>query len=65
MAHDNDLLHGVPAIAAHLNMTTKAVYHMHDQGKLPTFRMGRTVCARKSTLADYFAGLEAAARSTN
>lgn len=61
MTQENDLLHGVPAIAAHLNMKAKAVYHMHDQGKLPTFRMGRTVCARKSTLAAHFAKLEAEA----
>lgn len=58
---DNDLLHGVPAIAVHLSMTTAQVYHLHDQGRLPTFRMGRTVCARKSTLAAHFAALEAGA----
>ena len=61
MPQDNDLLSGVPAIAAHLGKTEKAIYHLVEQDRLPTFRMGRTICARKSTLADHFAKLEAEA----
>jgi hypothetical protein len=59
----SDLLHGVSAIAAHLNMTRKQVYHLHDRSQIPTFKMGRTVCARRSTLAKHFAAQEAAARA--
>jgi hypothetical protein len=62
MPDDKDLLHGVPAIAAHLNTTAKAIYHQCEQGRLPVFRMGRTICARRSTLALHFAALEEAAR---
>lgn len=62
-ANETDLLHGVAAIADHLSMTRKQVYHLHDRGQLPTFKMGRTVCARRSTLAKHFEAQEAAARA--
>jgi len=58
-----DLLHGVNAIAAHLSMTAKQIYHLHGNGQLPTFKIGKTVCARRSTLANHFAAQEAAARA--
>lgn len=58
----SDLLYGVAAIAAHLQLTRKQVYHLHDKGDLPTFKVGGTVCARRSTLAKHFAAQEAAAR---
>lgn len=32
-----------------------------DEGELPTFEMDRTVCARRSTLAEHFAAQEPAA----
>lgn len=57
----SDLLHGVSAIAGHLSMSRKQVYHLHDRGQIPTFKIGRTVCARRSTLAKHFAAQEAAA----
>lgn len=60
---ESDLLHGVKAIAGHLNMTTKQVYHLHGNSQLPTFKIGKTVCARRSTLAKHFAEQEAAARA--
>jgi hypothetical protein len=60
-ASTTDLLHGVNAIAEHLNLTAKQVYHLHGNGGLPTFKMGKTVCARRSTLAKHFAAQEAAA----
>ena len=60
-----DLLHGVGAIADHLSMTRKQVYHMHDRKQLPTFRIGRTVCATRSGLAAHFAAQEAARASTD
>lgn len=60
-ATETDLLHGVAAIADHLSMTRKQIYHLHDRGQIPTFKVGRTVCARRSTLAKHFAALEAKA----
>lgn len=55
-----DLLYGVPAIATHLQMTQPQVYHLHNKGELPTFKIGGKVCARRSTLAKHFAAQEAA-----
>lgn len=60
---ESDLLYGVPAIATHLGLTDKQVYHLHDQVKLPTFKVGRKVCARKSALARHFADQERSARN--
>lgn len=57
-----DLLYGVPAIAAHLQMTQPQVYHLHNKGELPTFKIGGKVCARRSTLAKHFEAQERAAR---
>lgn len=56
-----DLLYGVAAIAAHLEMTQPQVYHLHNKGEIPTFKIGGKVCARRSTLAKHFAAQEAAA----
>ena len=55
-----DLLTGVQAIALHLNMSRRQVYHLHENGELPTFKLGAKVCARRSTLAKHFAAQEAA-----
>lgn len=49
-----DLLYGVTAIADHLGLTNRQVYHQREQGLLPTFKMGRVVCASKSYLAEHF-----------
>lgn len=59
---DTDLLYGVEQIADHLKMTRRQVYHLHDQGHLPTFKIGGKVCARRSTLAKHFEAQERAAR---
>lgn len=63
-ADEPDLLYGVAAIAGHLGMTAKQVYHLHDKGELPTFKTGAIVCARRSTLAKHFAAQEAAAAAS-
>ena len=59
-ADETDLLYGVDKIAGHLKMTRRQVYHLHDQGHLPTFKLGGRVCARRSSLAKHFAAQEAA-----
>lgn len=53
-----DLLFGVDAIAKHLGLTIRQVKHLHETGSLPTFKQGRTVCARRSALARHFAEQE-------
>lgn len=57
-----DLLTGLAEIAAHLGWTHRQVLHQHEKGMIPTFKQGRLVCARRSTLAKHFASLEAQAR---
>lgn len=59
---DSDLLYGVPAIATHLGLTDRTVYHLHGKGTLPTFKVGKVVCARRSSLATWLAKQEAASR---
>ena len=54
-----DLLYGAGKIAAYLELSEDAVYHLARQKKLPTFRLGRTICARRSTLAKRIEQLEA------
>lgn len=66
MDHSNDnlaadLLRGADAIAKYLGMPRRAVYHAVTKGHLPTFRIGETVMARRSTLAVWIAEQEARA----
>lgn len=56
-----DILRGAAAIADFLGFERRAVYHAVAKGSLPTFRIGETVCARKSTLMAWIAGQEQAA----
>ena len=53
-----DLLYGAPRIAEYLGLTPAAVYHLAAQRRIPTFRLGKTVCARRSTLAKRIEQLE-------
>lgn len=57
-----DLLYGLEAIGGHIGLTDRQVEHLVAKGELPTFKMGRTICARRSTLARHFAEQEAKAR---
>ncbi|WP_300115184.1 hypothetical protein [Sphingobium sp.] len=57
-----DLLTGIAAIAKHLNWPERRVLHQHEKGLIPTFKQGRLVCARRSTLAKHFEAQERAAR---
>jgi excisionase family DNA binding protein len=60
-ADDGDLLYGVPAIAEHLKLRPRQVYHLIDLGKIPSFKIGGKVCSRRSSLAAWLASLEAPA----
>ena len=43
-----DLLYGANAIAAFLGIRRGVVYHLIETGRLPHFKVGKTVCARRS-----------------
>lgn len=60
-SESEDLLYGVPAIAAFLKLTPAKVYHLAGKGDTPTFKIGAKVCARRSSLSAWLANLEAAA----
>ena len=61
-ANDNnlaeDLLKGADAIAEYLGMDRRAVYFAVSKSRLPTFRIGTGVFARKSTLLDWISRQE-------
>jgi excisionase family DNA binding protein len=56
---DADLLYGVAPIAAHLNLNAAQVYHLVAEGRLPSFKIGGRVCARRSSIAAWLAKMEA------
>ena len=56
-----DLLYGMPAIAVHLGLKTPQARHLSDKGSIPTFKVGKLTCARRSTLNAWLAEREAAA----
>lgn len=59
-----DLLFGAEAMAAALGLTRRQVYHAVESGHIPAFRIGATICARRSTLMRWFDKKEAAAFAT-
>lgn len=56
-----DLLHGSRAIAAFLGVPKGVAVHLIRSREIPTFSLGRVVCARKSSLTAHLAALEARA----
>ncbi len=54
----SELLHGAQDIAAFLGLTVRQVERHIAQSNLPVFRLGRTVCARRSSLDRWLAELE-------
>ncbi|MCP3732019.1 hypothetical protein M9978_16460 [Sphingomonas sp. MG17] len=59
---DADLLYGLAAIGGHIGLTARQAEHLVTKGELPSFKLGATICARRSTLAKHFARLEREAR---
>jgi hypothetical protein len=57
-----DLLRGMPAIARHLGIKERQARHLQETGALPCFKLGKTVCARRSTLIRWLEDREAAGR---
>ena len=60
MEMSTDILWGAKEIARFLGCTEKTVWNMHRRGQLATFRQGRRVCARRSTLRTEIERKEAA-----
>jgi len=58
-----DLLYGARAIAGFLGIKERAAYHLIETRRIPFFKIGKTVCARRSTLAAKIAELEEAGSS--
>ena len=56
-----DLLYGCEAIAEFLGIKKRAAQHLVETNRLPHFKVGRTICARKSAIAAKLAELEAEA----
>ena len=58
-----DLLTGAEAIATLLGVKPRRVYHLAETQRLPIFRIGSTLCARRSTLRRWIEDMEQAALS--
>jgi len=56
-----DLLWGAAAIATYLGLPRRAVYHLVGSDRMPHFRAGETIGARKSELAAWASGAGRAA----
>ncbi len=56
-----DLLTGAEAIAAFMRVKPRRVYHLAETQRLPVFRLGTTLCARRSTLLRWIEEMERAA----
>jgi hypothetical protein len=63
-ALNDDLLHGATEIAAFTGLDRRQVIYHVSRGRLPVWRMGAKICARKSTLLAHFARLEDASCAT-
>lgn len=59
---ETDILTGHKAIARFLGLTPRQIAWHDEQGNIPTFKIGRTVCARKSTLLRWIDEQEQARR---
>lgn len=53
-----DLLYGAASIANFLGVKRSVVYHLIETRRLPSFKVGKVVCARRSKLASAFEQLE-------
>jgi excisionase family DNA binding protein len=56
----SDLLYGVEDIAGYLGISKRAAYHLVERKRIPFFKIGRTLCARRSSLISALETLEEA-----
>lgn len=50
---DGDILKGASEIGSFLSISRRSAYHQIESGRLPVFRLGSKVCARKSVLLNW------------
>lgn len=62
---ETELLTGHKAIARFLGLSPRQVSWHDERGNLPTFKIGRTVCARKATLIQWIGEKEQAGKGGN
>ncbi|OBX20621.1 hypothetical protein A9995_02670 [Erythrobacter sp. QSSC1-22B] len=60
---NNDLLYGLKRVAKFLEITPRQAQHLHDTDQIPTFKLGKIVCARKTGLNEHFANIDAQLRN--
>ena len=58
---DGDLLYGVSQIAKFLGIETRQARHQCETKRLPCFKLGQIICARRSKLWRWLDELEAGA----
>ena len=56
-----DVLYGADAVGGFTGLNPRQVYHLAQTNKIPVFRMGTLICARKSTILQWIADQEAKA----
>jgi hypothetical protein len=58
VSDQTDLLYSYAAIGEYLGVTARQAEHLAAKANLPTFTLGRRVCARKSSLEAWLAKRE-------
>lgn len=58
-----DLLAGAAEIATFMCLSRRQVYHLVETSRLPVFRLGTQLCARRSTLLRWIEDMERATGS--
>lgn len=58
-----DIAYGAEAIAVMLGLTGRQVYRLSERARLPIFKIGGTICARRSTVMAWIEEQEEAARA--
>ncbi|WP_107341501.1 DNA-binding protein [Agrobacterium pusense] len=53
-----DLIHGIEAIGSFLGITKNQAKHWAATTDMPTFKIGRSVCARRAALKDWLSKRE-------
>ncbi len=64
--NDNELIMGAPAIARLIlgsdsRSAVRRIRHLHETGRLPTFKLQKLLCLRPATWRDYLTEREAEA----
>ena len=57
----DDLLRGAEEIATFMGVGRRQIYHLVQSGQLPVFKLGATLCARRSRIFDWIERQEAKA----